>query len=357
MFLIVVFACSTKHQVIENHEPKRRSVTDDNVAVPAGWFSAGCYRAIGLDQPSSDPASDAFDEHMRMRGCVRSPPRRLWVSSFEIARFETTNEQYDRCLRAGACLEQSADFNYRRDQPRYGDDLSQFPAFVHFRAARTYCEWLGMRLPTEAEWEKSARGTDDRIFTWGDSRPSCSQVTRIDKEVHNLQLKCGDQGLREIGKLPAGASVYGIQDLEDNAPEWTNDWFHPVARHVDGLRYTREHRGDYVILDLDWSSVKYAWEDPTVVDPQGQPREDPMKGYLTAAHIAKGGFATPGITQSLVGEFAGFTEADEDPVAGFRCVRTIAGPAPPVVMAPPAHTLAPPYQERGYRPPTGDPAK
>ncbi|MDB4954172.1 MAG: hypothetical protein JWO36_1741 [Myxococcales bacterium] len=355
LFLLLLAACSTKQDPPRKNPPKARTVSADNVAVPAGWFSAGCYRVIGLDLPSTNKEGDAFGEHMRMESCAREPPRRLWISSFEIARYEVTNEQYEQCRAAGGCVERASDVSSLWIKP-VGEDVSQFPVFVTFKAAEAYCAWRGMRLPTQGEWEKAARGTDDRIFAWGDARPSCSRVQRVDDSLHAIPLGCENKPLREIGQLVEGASAYGLQDMEDNAPEWTTDWYNPVPRRTQSLRFTRENQGDYVILDLDWASVKYAWGNPNVVDPQGEPPMARMPGYRSSAHVAKGGFHQPGISGTFIGEFEIIhSDEDQDPVAGFRCVRSISGPKPPAIGSPPAATFVSPPQEPGYVPPHGKP--
>ncbi len=88
---------------------------------------------------------------------------------------------------------------------------------VTWFGARAYCEWRGMRLPTEAEWEKAARGTDGRPYPWGTETPS-PEHSNIDDFIGRTV---------DIGSYPKGVSPYGAHDMSGNAWEWCDDWFDP----------------------------------------------------------------------------------------------------------------------------------
>jgi formylglycine-generating enzyme required for sulfatase activity len=90
--------------------------------------------------------------------------------------------------------------------------------FVNWTQAQTYCGWAGRRLPTEAEWDKAARGTDMRLYAWGN------------QPTNTTRLNYGCSGLGDtvaVGQYPKGASPYGAVDMAGNAWEWVAGWYDP----------------------------------------------------------------------------------------------------------------------------------
>jgi len=162
----------------------------DRVSVPAGPFTMG---ADGGGEP---------DEH---------PAHRVTLGAFSIDRLEVTNAAYQACVTARAC----------RPAKRYGPEAErarQPVVGVSWDDAGRYCAWAGARLPTEAQWEKAARGTDARRFPWGDApEPDAEHA------VFGNQLR----GAGEVGGRPAGASPYGALDMAGNVWEWVADVYGP----------------------------------------------------------------------------------------------------------------------------------
>jgi formylglycine-generating enzyme required for sulfatase activity len=142
------------------------------------------------------------------------PAHRVTLSSFWIMQTEVTNAQYAHCVDAGAC---TAPANDRWNN----SDFAAHPVTgVTWQQANEYALWVGGRLPTEAEWEKAARGTDGRIYPWG------NEITGNEQLNYNSSMGVGDT--MPVGSYPQGASPYGVLDMAGNVEEWVGDWYGPV---------------------------------------------------------------------------------------------------------------------------------
>ena len=158
------------------------------------------------------------------------PQRTVYVSAFWIDEREVTNAQYARCVADGACPPPEMNFSYLR-MSYYGDP--QFDAYpvvwVNWYAAAAYCRWAGRRLPTEAEWEKAARGTDARKYPWGDRWPAGDLVNLCDvncpMDYRHYDINDNFDDTSPVGYFPKGASPYGALDMAGNVWEWVADWY------------------------------------------------------------------------------------------------------------------------------------
>ena len=173
------------------------------VYVPAGGFQRG-WDVKQEGQPAAD-----------------TPPS-LWtidINAFWIDRTEVTNAMYAKCVAAGGCSA-PAQLSSLTRAAYYGDAVyADYPViWVDWNQARTYCQWAGRRLPTEAEWEKAARGSDGRLFPWGTQAADCS--------LANYACAEGNVGdTNKVGSYPYGASPYEALDMAGNVWEWVADWY------------------------------------------------------------------------------------------------------------------------------------
>ncbi|MFM7173994.1 MAG: formylglycine-generating enzyme family protein, partial [Caldilinea sp.] len=134
-----------------------------------------------------------------------------------IDKYEVTNARYKACVDAGGCTAPGSVASWTRS-PYYGTSTyADYPVVnVTWHQASAYCAWAGKRLPTEAEWEKAARGSSDtRKYPWGNSAPDCTKT--------NYRSCVGDTS--RVGSYPSGASPYGVMDMGGNVWEWVNDWY------------------------------------------------------------------------------------------------------------------------------------
>lgn len=144
------------------------------------------------------------------------PVHTVYLDDFWIDKTEVTNSMYYLCMEFGPCNAPLSDgFTAPKDHYK-NPQTAEFPVvYVTWYDAQTYCEWAGRRLPTEAEWEKAARGTDARIYPWGNQNPT-PELLNFDQNNFSLM---------PVGNFSLGASPYGVMDMAGNAWEWVSDWY------------------------------------------------------------------------------------------------------------------------------------
>lgn len=194
------------------------AMPDKMVSVPAGWSLMG------------------QDDGPR----ANQPQHRVYLDAFAIDRTEVTNAAFAEFLAETGYQAKGWDDRLRAeraDRPVVG---------VIWREAHAYCQWAGKRLPSEAEWEKAARGEDERLYPWGD---------RWDSANANME-ESGYGDVLPVGSFPAGASPYGVLDMAGNAAEWVADYFDP-----DYYTFAPDHNPlgpskvlDHVLRGGSWAS-------------------------------------------------------------------------------------------------------
>ncbi len=184
------------------HSEPPTTCDPEMVFVPAGDFSMGS--ASGSE--------------------VETPVHSVSLSAYWIDRWEVTVDAYAECVAASACAAPNETYGTNSacnwDAPTRGAHPVNC---VDWAKAQSHCSWSGKRLPTEAEWEKAARGRDMRTYPWGADSPSCAYALMNDPG--NGGSGCGIGGTNVVGSRPAGTSPHGALDMAGNVWEWVGDWF------------------------------------------------------------------------------------------------------------------------------------
>lgn len=196
---------------------------------PMVRIEGGCFKMGTDNPPPPPPGMDSDDDKLCVVGRDKAvecygvyedelPAHEVCVDPFEIDVHEVTFEAYQKCAETLIC------------KP---SDLGSDPVFwgpqrpavgVEWPAAAAYCEFIGRRLPTEAEWELAARGTDGRTYPWGEEHPQCGQIAM---RMGTEKDACDRYGTKNVGLYPFDKSPYGLLDMGGNVREWVSDFYHP----------------------------------------------------------------------------------------------------------------------------------
>ena len=225
------------------------------VTIPAGTFWMGAQKT---DKNGRNFDPEAFDRE--------APVHQVTLKAFRIARFPVTVGEFAHFVDSGA---------YQAEKPDNWADQQKNPLWpvvgVSWFEASAYCAWAGLRLPTEAEWERVARGPTSARYPWGDQPP-------LDESLANYNSKIRHPTPQ--GQYPKGRSVEGIDDLLGNVWEWCSDWY-----------------GGY----------------------SGDHQENPAGGKTGEYRVLRGG-AWIGSPQDVrVSDRDGYEPTNRDDLIGFRC--------------------------------------
>ncbi|HSF81625.1 MAG TPA: SUMF1/EgtB/PvdO family nonheme iron enzyme [Anaerolineales bacterium] len=213
--------------------------------IPEGWFSMGEDDGRSSNQPQHQIYLEAF--------CLQKQE----VTRWEFARFVAATGYEDEWWKTISAARQ--------------DKLPVTGAL--WEEAQAYCHWAGTRLPTEAEWEKAARGTDGRRYPWGDEWDGSKANT----------AESGSGGVLPVGSYPQGASPYGLLDMAGNAAEWVADYYEAdyyrssPDRNPTGPTQVLDHglRGGSYDSPPDWATTYFR-------DSSHSARSNPRAGFRCA---------------------------------------------------------------------------
>ena len=145
------------------------------------------------------------------------PVHTVYLDGYYISKYEITNAQYKKfCDETGRGYPKDPGYS---GMSNYFTNYPNYPVVnVNWNDAKAYCDWAGLKLPTEAQWEKGARGTDARKYPWGNDEPGTDRANYSGRSD-------GYKYTSPIGYYPKGQSPYGLMDMAGNVWEWCNDWY------------------------------------------------------------------------------------------------------------------------------------
>jgi formylglycine-generating enzyme required for sulfatase activity len=202
-------------------------------------------------------------------------PRKVTLTKpYCIDRTEVTHKAYMACQDAGACRR-------RPDEPSTHPFWFNRPKdFVNWQQAVAFCTWRGGRLPTEAEWEFAARGTDGRVYPWGNEPPTA--------EHWRWPHVRGSEPVLEVGSFPKGRSALGLDDMAGNVKEWVADpcGMHAESADVDplGPDFPYTDRECHILRGAAWSAYEEGWASATFRQ-YGNVGSDDQTGFRCAYEV------------------------------------------------------------------------
>lgn len=207
--------------------PEKKQNTEGMVLIPEGSFLMG---------------SDSDDGLMDSK-----PAHKVSLNGFWIDIYEVTNEQFAKCVESHFCYE-PRDFSSATRKDYYTNKAyANYPVIhVDWNQANAYCSWVGKRLPTEAEWEKAARGENGNLYPWGNELPN-----EIPAQINRFE----DGDTVPVDSFPEGVSPYGVYNMEGNVWEWTADRYDEYYYSKSPAENPKSASAgnDYVIRGYSWA--------------------------------------------------------------------------------------------------------
>jgi formylglycine-generating enzyme required for sulfatase activity len=198
--LLLLISPVLAQQAAPEEQATTLDVPENMVYVPAGNFT------MGTD--SKDGSDDNQGTNTPLNSNDARPRHTASTKAFFLDKTEVTNAQYQKFIEATGVAPPP-----HWPNGKFLENTANWPVtHVNWYEATAYAKWVGKRLPTEIEWEKAARGTDGRIYPWGN-------------KYSPANLNGDSANLRDVGSFPTGASPYGALDMAGNVMEWTSTWF------------------------------------------------------------------------------------------------------------------------------------
>ena len=225
LLAILVAACAPASTSTPIPTPTTLPPTSEPTSTPVPPTSVPTLPPVSLAGPSAGTTMTWEDgskliyiptgEFIMGLGYGDAPTKTLTLDGYWIQQTEVTNKMYTQCVASGNCSAPVQEVG----APLYSAaQFGDYPVVgVTWDAANTYCQWIGGKLPSEAQWEKAARGQDGNKYPWGSSNPTC--------DFANLKT-CGGH-TNQVDAHQAGKSAYGLYDMAGNVFEWVNDYYDP----------------------------------------------------------------------------------------------------------------------------------
>lgn len=213
-------------------------ITDSPVPTPSNTI---IYTSRGVPMREIPAGEFTMGRYVPKGKRDESPPHQVSLKKFYMDVYEVNIKRYQSCVNAGACTPPS--LSYKSDSTNY----YLHPAYVNYPVADitwfqadTYCKWRNARLPTEAEWEKAARGgLSDKKYPWGNNSPTCEPGHQNSANLYGELCK---KHILHVGSFSSNA--YGLYDMAGNVNEWVSSWYEPYPTNMDSYNteYGKKNR-------------------------------------------------------------------------------------------------------------------